>query len=710
MNPQNYHKVYMNHVHSSTLLSQLSTMWKSQTLCDAMIKTGAVTTRAHRVVLVAACPMLQTMENATSGSHLEVRLASDISQESVNTFLQYLYEGYMILTEENCTEVEKIARLLQVDSITKCCADFNKTINKSAGAQFRYSFQDQTDFKHMRVSDLFKKQERSTKRSNEMHRPLSPSVKRQRIHTSSSPKIHDTSSMAESYGATADPWDRVPRLGSGFQGPGVVDIREDGFELVQTEPPKKDSSGSVQEPVKVQTSVSLSVSSQHNHSSDLRVVNVLGDPGPPAPDRAGKSSQAAPSSSGASSRDPITVSPLTFQDSPSSSSSSVDISRSMGLHDKTPHKKDADKSTHPKVHIPDYSEQQFSSEMMNSSSMPRSSEDSSSSYRAPYPVAMTQIPRQPAPKPFASGSASQSLPVFPETLCSPSSQKSQSTPRESIERPPSIGRGGESGKEKGDEQPDLSIVKIETATERDMSNLEMYMGGEESFGSHGHPPIRTEEDDPGPDYSVEEPPTDWQREDASNEGSNVSGMDSSGNWYMGQMKEKDTTSSKGPLEFLQNVFGRPRPPFQGSEAMNKPKSTLTGYDINGDPRLQSQQIKHFYRPINPSMFSPTLPFRSPRPRAPRPEIVARSHEDFEAMEKAGLKHRLVHILDGKDTRNCKMCESMGVRTGTRIVRSYYMCEACGVPLCRPQRRDCFIQYHSMVGYFGPLEDIGNNAP
>lgn len=511
-------------------------MWKSQTLCDAMIKTGAVTTRAHRVVLVAACPMLQTMENATSGSHLEVRLASDISQESVNTFLQYLYEGYMILTEENCTEVEKIARLLQVDSITKCCADFNKTINKSAGAQFRYSFQDQTDFKHMRVSDLFKKQERSTKRSNEMHRPLSPSVKRQRIHTSSSPKIHDTSSMAESYGATADPWDRVPRLGSGFQGPGVVDIREDGFELVQTEPPKKDSSGSVQEPVKVQTSVSLSVSSQHNHSSDLRVVNVLGDPGPPAPDRAGKSSQAAPSSSGASSRDPITVSPLTFQDSPSSSSSSVDISRSMGLHDKTPHKKDADKSTHPKVHIPDYSEQQFSSEMMNSSSMPRSSEDSSSSYRAPYPVAMTQIPRQPAPKPFASGSASQSLPVFPETLCSPSSQKSQSTPRESIERPPSIGRGGESGKEKGDEQPDLSIVKIETATERDMSNLEMYMGGEESFGSHGHPPIRTEEDDPGPDYSVEEPPTDWQREDASNEGSNVSGMDSSGNWYMGQMK------------------------------------------------------------------------------------------------------------------------------------------------------------------------------
>lgn len=52
MNPQNYHKVYMNHVHSSTLLSQLSTMWKSQTLCDAMIKTGAVTTRVSDMIML----------------------------------------------------------------------------------------------------------------------------------------------------------------------------------------------------------------------------------------------------------------------------------------------------------------------------------------------------------------------------------------------------------------------------------------------------------------------------------------------------------------------------------------------------------------------------------------------------------------------------------------------------------------------------------
>lgn len=72
-----------------------------------------------------------------------------------------------------------------------------------------------------------------------------------------------------------------------------------------------------------------------------------------------------------------------------------------------------------------------------------------------------------------------------------------------------------------------------------MSNFEMYMGGEELFGSYGYLLIRIEEDDFGFDYSVEEFFIDWQREDAFNEGSNVSGMDSSGNWYMGQMKGKE---------------------------------------------------------------------------------------------------------------------------------------------------------------------------
>lgn len=256
--------------------------------------------------------MLQIMENVIFGFYLEVRLVLDISQEFVNIFLQYLYEGYMILIEENCSEVEKIVRLLQVDSIIKCCVDFNKIINKLVGVQFWYSFQDQIDFKYMRVLDLFKKQERFIKRSNEMYRFFSFSVKRQRIYILLSLKIYDISSMAESYGVIVDLWDRVLRLGLGFQGLGVVDIREDGFELVQIEFFKKDFSGSVQELVKVQISVFFFVFSQYNYSLDLRVVNVLGDSGFLVFDRAGKFLQVVFLFFGVSSRDFIIVSFFIF--------------------------------------------------------------------------------------------------------------------------------------------------------------------------------------------------------------------------------------------------------------------------------------------------------------------------------------------------------------------------------------------------------------
>lgn len=82
------------------------------------------------------------------------------------------------------------------------------------------------------------------------------------------------------------------------------------------------------------------------------------------------------------------------------------------------------------------------------------------------------------------------------------------------------------------------------------------------------------------------------------------------------------------------------------------------------------------------MFSLILLFRFLRFWVFRLEIVVWSYEDFEVMEKVGLKYRFVYILDGKDIRNCKMCELMGVWIGIWIVWLYYMCEVCGVFLCR----------------------------
>lgn len=46
----NYQKVYMNHIHSSSLLCQLAQMWRSQLLCDALICTGNVVTKVRQTV------------------------------------------------------------------------------------------------------------------------------------------------------------------------------------------------------------------------------------------------------------------------------------------------------------------------------------------------------------------------------------------------------------------------------------------------------------------------------------------------------------------------------------------------------------------------------------------------------------------------------------------------------------------------------------
>lgn len=114
------------------------------------------------MVLVAACPMLQSMGPSETGSDLKIRLPEDIRADSVYTFLQYLYEGFTTLTDLNINEVEKIARLLQVDCLIKCCADFSKTLNMEVGipmnsqSQYKYTSHDMFEFRHVRHSDLMK--------------------------------------------------------------------------------------------------------------------------------------------------------------------------------------------------------------------------------------------------------------------------------------------------------------------------------------------------------------------------------------------------------------------------------------------------------------------------------------------------------------------------------------------------------------------------
>ncbi|XP_021368290.1 zinc finger protein Gfi-1-like isoform X20 [Mizuhopecten yessoensis] len=584
----NYQKVYMNQIHSSSLLCQLSAMWKNQLLCDAIIKTGQVITKAHRVVLVAACPMLQSMENAAAGSHLEVRLAADIKQESVNTFLQYLYEGFMMLTEENVRDVEKVARLLQVDSVIKCVADFYKCMHTKTGiafpgTQYKYNFNDLIEFRHVRVTELQKTvHDGAGKRSSDFHRPGSPGSKRPRLHRGGSPsdvtvigsdKADDTASMSHSYMSGApDPWDRVPKLGSGMsrQGatgrnsqPGVIEIIEESIELVQTEPPEKDSGqpSSSRSSQKPSSSISIAVASHYNTDPDLSIVNVSEKPlsatQPPGPS----------SSSSTPQHGSITVSPLTvFQDSqhtlssPSSSSSSRDMPALAASSSST----DRQTSFRQEQPFSGFSQRPESENVFSPSKQhqqqPRTSDShmSSTPQRMPFPVSIA--PSASLGKPFAAGSAMQAMVTSsPITVShnSPVPSKPRPTPPpplsmgvpDSSSLPMDAGQSGDESRGKStkvevadsmqestaDLTPDLSIVKVEAALgDGETGGLDMHVDmAEQSILQMQAGTSHHEEFEEPSDAEIEE----WAREEMSNEGANMSG-DPNSSWYMGSYKGK----------------------------------------------------------------------------------------------------------------------------------------------------------------------------
>ncbi|XP_055995690.1 uncharacterized protein LOC125683549 isoform X4 [Ostrea edulis] len=278
-----YQKMYMNQIYSSSIMRQVALMWKNQLLCDAVIKTGNVQTKAHRLVLIAACPMLQDTDNASVGSHLEVRLNSDITETAVTTFLQYLYEGYMMLTEDNCRDVEKIAKLLHMDSITKCCTDFQKCMNIKMGYTssqgLNFDLQDSIDFRFVNTTDLLKMvPENQLKRLNKEMNPVSPAYKRPRYQQSghfsnhSSQRPDDHLSMNDSYNISSE---RI-QARSQSQDEGVIDISENSVELVNIGPGARDTDGW---PINtdlppIRTSSSVSVTNQKETASDVQIVDV----------------------------------------------------------------------------------------------------------------------------------------------------------------------------------------------------------------------------------------------------------------------------------------------------------------------------------------------------------------------------------------------------------------------------------------------------
>ncbi|VDI71586.1 Hypothetical predicted protein [Mytilus galloprovincialis] len=718
-----YQKVYMNQIHSSSLLGQLAQMWKSQMLCDALIRTGNVTTKAHRVVLVAACPMLQSMDNASVGSHLEVRLAADIKQEAVNSFLQYLYEGFMMLSEENCKDVEKVARLLQVDSVTKCCIDFYNCLQKKTGVpvysntQYKYSSADLLEFRHVRTTDLQKTlHERMMKRAAaDSVRPTSPSGKRQRMQQQRPPspnidlamfgqKADDTLSMTHSYmgntgnQAAGEPWERVPRIGAihsqrpSHPKPGVIEIVEDSLEILQTQPPDKDGNKSA--PPIIQKSLAISVSSQLNSSQDVHVVNV-------------NDSSSHPTAAGdgpimSTGRDSITVSPLTVMPGTSSlSSSSASSPLTKDPHKSTMDKDMLDKQTYAK---------KLQSSLDHQSSTPQ---------RGLFPVSMSPANMSPinqVKKSFAAGSASQAASMT-QSHDSPAKRSSTSAGNE-MERPQSSDQGKDLGtKNKVDDRsasnstdmaPDLSIVKVEPTGE---AGLDMYVDVPEESMMQAQQREQREHDDES-DLELEEASGDWSRDEMSNE---AAGGDQNNSWYIGQFKDspvgkqvpvenplshksmkikiarsqsldiehgqfKDTSARKENMEELDIK--------DTMEVLSNIHSLNSGNESGSNRSKLLDKSPDLHMPLEQDNFDNNDYFDED---ADHRKTIQKGY--YPKLDPPYDSHKIEPIGTNKP---CAYCELLKRRTKNGwYVYSRFRCSGCMVALCKGMR-GCFYKYHQCL--------------
>ena len=190
-------------------------------------------------------------------------MASDIKQESVNTFLQYIYEGYMMLTEENCRDIEKMAKLLQVDTVVKCCVDFYKCLTTKTGVHHggtNFNFKQNSDIEHVKSGNIHKTVlEYAKKRGGENESVESSDYvsgsKRQRI----SQNVQGSRNQ------------NFMQDGSGY--------KQECLEVVHNDPAERDKDGW---PVatalpRIPRSQSISVASKQSKESSIQVIDIPDD-------------------------------------------------------------------------------------------------------------------------------------------------------------------------------------------------------------------------------------------------------------------------------------------------------------------------------------------------------------------------------------------------------------------------------------------------
>ncbi|XP_029642638.1 uncharacterized protein LOC115217157 isoform X1 [Octopus sinensis] len=125
--PTPFKKAYVEPEHSDGILKSLSWLWRTNKLCDAVICSGETKIMLHRLILFAVSPHLLE-KNIRDGAELEVNLPSGINDEALATFVAFLYDGVLNLTEYNYKDIERVANLLKVEKVQRYCREFSSSL------------------------------------------------------------------------------------------------------------------------------------------------------------------------------------------------------------------------------------------------------------------------------------------------------------------------------------------------------------------------------------------------------------------------------------------------------------------------------------------------------------------------------------------------------------------------------------------------------
>jgi hypothetical protein len=197
-----------------------------------------------------------------------------------------------MLTGENYKDIEKIAKILQVESVVRCCTDFSKCLSEKTGVpcEKRFSMNENPESVYVRSSDLLKVQE-PVKRHSEGEN-VSPEGERKRPKTNrptpppplllpmhniaNSERVLQTMDMSRG-GDTDRPLgmmdtDYSQGIQTSRSSASEGEIVKDSIEIVHREAPDPNNINQSEPPI--QQTMALSVASRVTGDRNAQVVNM----------------------------------------------------------------------------------------------------------------------------------------------------------------------------------------------------------------------------------------------------------------------------------------------------------------------------------------------------------------------------------------------------------------------------------------------------